>query len=198
MKKQHSRSRGFTLVELATTLAIAGVAVSVAIPSYIEFNQNNNLTTQINQFVSSINYARSEAIKRSARVVMCKSANGTSCNAGTNGWDQGWLIFVDADSDDTLDGGEAIIRVQEALSGNTILRGATSNGSFGSSTNIVTYLATGQTTEGRSNNNKLGVILCDSRADMKFSKGLRISVAGRPQVTTGDEIYSQNSNLYCS
>jgi type IV fimbrial biogenesis protein FimT len=56
--------------------------------------------------------ARSEAIHRNARVLLCKSVDGASC-ATTGGYEQGWIVFQDANSNAALDAGEAVIQVQQ-------------------------------------------------------------------------------------
>jgi type IV fimbrial biogenesis protein FimT len=43
---------------------------------------------------------------------MCVSADGASCIAG--GWEQGWVVFHDADDDGALDTGEAVLLQHQA------------------------------------------------------------------------------------
>lgn len=111
------------------TVALAGILVAVAIPSFQEIIRNNRLATQANAFVSALNLARSEAVKRSVRVTLCKSANATSC-ATTGGYDQGWIVFVDSNNSATVNTGEQIIRVYEAMPGGMTLTGNTNVDSY--------------------------------------------------------------------
>lgn len=110
---------GFTLIELIITVAIAAVVVVVGIPMFRETVSQNRLTATVNNFVTALNLTRSEAIKRGTRVTLCKSTDGATC-AVTGGYEQGWIVFVDAppmaerDADNTQ---ELLVRVYERLSG---------------------------------------------------------------------------------
>lgn len=84
--------RGFTLVELVVTIAVGGILVALAVPSFRTFIQNSRLTAQTNSLVTSLDYARSEAIKRDAAVSVCAAdANATTCN-GSATWSTGWIV----------------------------------------------------------------------------------------------------------
>jgi type IV fimbrial biogenesis protein FimT len=72
------------------------------------------LTSASNNFLSHMYLARSEAIKRNARVALCKSADGATC-ASSGGWEQGWVVFHDTNNNGLLDAGEPVIARQQAL-----------------------------------------------------------------------------------
>jgi type IV fimbrial biogenesis protein FimT len=117
------RYSGFTLVELMVTLAVAAILATLAIPSFWNIIQNNRATTEANELVSALHFARSEAIKRATRVSLCPSTNQTGCTGGTD-WSDGWIIFVDtAASDSSAAVVGEIVRVWNALSGGTSLAG---------------------------------------------------------------------------
>ena len=131
MKTQNA----FTLVELIITIAIAGILMAMAAPNFSSMLKNNSLAIHSNTFLSHLNSARSESIKRGNNVVLCKSNTGNSCITA-NFWEQGWIIFSDTDNDNTLDSGEEVLRVHEKLNGLT-LRG---NGNY---PNRIVYRPTG-------------------------------------------------------
>ena len=111
-----NKSAGFTLVELIITIAIAAIVLVLGVPSFQDTIRNNQLATQTNQFVSALNLARSEAIKRGVRVTLCISADAQNCTADDeHGYEQGWIIFVDPNNKATVDVGEEIIRVFGAI-----------------------------------------------------------------------------------
>lgn len=96
-------SNGFTLIELLVTIAIAGILFGVAIPSFREVINNNRLTSQSNQFVSAMTYARSEAVRRGVDV--------TLLNLGTApDWAADWVVFIDTNGDQVVDTGEVVLR----------------------------------------------------------------------------------------
>ena len=58
---------------------------------------------------------RSEAIKRNARVVMCKSSTGERCEPAGR-WEQGWIVFQDPNNNRILDEDEVVVYHEPALS----------------------------------------------------------------------------------
>ena len=84
-------SQGFSLVEVLTAVAILGVLMGLAAPSFSEISLSSRLTDTANSLVSSAAQGRSEAIKRNAVVTMCMSADSSTC-ATSGGWQQGWIL----------------------------------------------------------------------------------------------------------
>ena len=171
-----SRGQGFTLVELVTTLAVAGILLSLAVPSFSQFVKNNRLITQANDFVTALNVARSEAIRRGNRVTLCKSSNQVSC-AGAGSWDQGWIIFVDVNDDGIVSNPATdVFRVHGGLGGNTTLKGDAVLADY------VSYVSSGATQQigGTPSDTQSGMlVLCDDRGFISNAKGIQISATGR-------------------
>jgi type IV fimbrial biogenesis protein FimT len=97
------------------TLVVGSVLLMIAVPSFLSFQKDNRRVTQINELVSGLNLARSEASKSNATVGFCPSSNGTSCAGAI--YDNGWIVFLnnDADSPPAVDAGEAILRVHSGV-----------------------------------------------------------------------------------
>jgi type IV fimbrial biogenesis protein FimT len=91
--KQHIGARGFTLLELMMTLSLAAVIVGIAIPSFNRMSANNRITTQANEVVGAINFARSEAITRNSNVTLCRAATetATACAPALGAWTN-WIV----------------------------------------------------------------------------------------------------------
>jgi len=85
---------GFTLIEMLVALAVLAILTGLAAPSFLATVRDNRLVTQTNEFIGALHLARSEAVKRNADVVVCKSSDGASCNDSL-GWTDGWVVLAD-------------------------------------------------------------------------------------------------------
>ena len=116
------KQSGATLLELMVVLAVSAILLGVGVPSFVALTNGSRLTSATNELVSSLHLARSEAIKRNSRVVMCTSATGASCVA-SGGWQQGWLVFHDPNNNAVLDSGETVIVARQAFPAGLKLNG---------------------------------------------------------------------------
>jgi type IV fimbrial biogenesis protein FimT len=99
--QNRTRQSGFTLMELMVVVIIAAILASIAAPAFVGLINDTKLSSINSQLVSDLNRARSEAIKRNARVLICvRNAAGTDCGTGTN-WQNGWLICYGSGACDT-------------------------------------------------------------------------------------------------
>ncbi len=103
--------QGLTLIELLVGMAVVVITLTVGVPSFQDFLKDSRLTTQVNEMVSSFNYARMEAVQRS-RVVRVSAAN--------NNWANGWTVWVDLDADGQLDTNENLLTMQALDTGMTL------------------------------------------------------------------------------
>ena len=159
---------GFTLIELLVTVAIAAIVLAIAVPNYITLVQNSRLTGQANDFVTALNYARSEAIKRGVRVTVCSRSTDAACANDIN-WDAGWLVFVDTDGDGDVDG-ETVLLVRPPLENGNSLRAAVRQ--------RVTYQNTGYS--GFADTFRL----CDTRGTTS-GRAIAVNLQGRVSTTVG-------------
>lgn len=105
-------NRGFTLIELMLTIAIAGVLLAVGIPSFQGFIANSNMAATNNSLVYSIQLARSTSMERLSSAGVCVSndpeAEDASCDAGA-GYASGWIVYADDNSNGARDAGEDVL-----------------------------------------------------------------------------------------
>lgn len=173
------KTKGFTLMELMMTLAVVGVILAIAVPSFREFQLNNRMTAAANDLLASIQHARSEAIKRQRIVVLCASTNPVANPPGCSASFSGWVVWADADNDATIDAAEEVIASHEALDASLAV---SANGNFFSYTpSGFTQSAVGGVDAATK------VLLCDERGDATAGdfyrkRVIRLSPTGRPAV----------------
>lgn len=131
-----NQQRGFTLSELGITIAIVGILVTIALPSFLNLILSTRISGQVNDIVASVNLGRSEAVKRANGVTVCPSSNGTACS-GDADFGVGWIVFNDPNVDAAVNAGEEVIRAYPALTGGTEAK-------FDGTTTSLTFLQTGR------------------------------------------------------
>lgn len=166
------RETGFTLIELMFVLAVAAILMSVAVPALQMFSTNSKQTGAINDFVSSMHLARNTAITTNARVTMCASSNAASCEAVS--WDSGWILFRDANSNQTVDGTEAIIGTGSPSAGPSIV--SAQYGQF------LMYRPNGRVMSAIVGTNTGEFTVCDQRG-ADYSKVIVVALSGRPKLS---------------
>lgn len=101
---------GFTLIELIVTIAIAVVLMVVAVPSFVEFQRNANLSDAVSNFLAAANAAKANAMKRGLNTYVIPNTAGT-------GWSSGWMVYTDTNWNQSFDvGTDDVVVRHEALS----------------------------------------------------------------------------------
>jgi len=168
-------NRGFTLIELLIAMSVMAILVTVAIPAFSDMVASHRLTSQSNTFLGALHFARSEAIKRNGRVVVCKSSSGEDCDA-SGAWQQGWIVFDDANNNASLDTGENLLRRGEALAEGFSMTG---NGPVAA---YVSYTPLGLTKKTSGAWQSGTITLCQMAASGGEARQIIISITGRPRI----------------
>jgi type IV fimbrial biogenesis protein FimT len=132
------RLSGITLLELLVAVAILAILLAIGIPSLRSMSETEAVRGHLNAFFSTLRYARSEAIRHRAPVVVCPSTSSESASPSCSKddaerWNQGWIVFVNRDGDPSYSfdaKSDALLRVQGAISnsgGIEKISGATPN-----------------------------------------------------------------------
>ncbi len=173
MATHHDRrilpDRGMTLIEVLVTVSVLAILLAVGVPAFNQFVVSNRLSAYSSDMLSTLTLARSEAIKRNSRVVLCKSADGESC-AGAGSWNQGWIVFADPNNNANRDAGEPTVYKVAALQSGYAFDGV--NGFVSS----VSYDAQGGATQAGT------VTLCPpAPAASGQGREIVVSASGRPR-----------------
>ncbi|MDO9047621.1 MAG: GspH/FimT family pseudopilin [Methylobacter sp.] len=172
MSDKQTKSRGFTLIELIITISIAGILVSIAIPSFSSIIRSTRLTTYANELVASLSLARSEAVKRGVQISIRRKGS-TSQN-----WDSGWYIFTDLNGDGALDAADTLLKTYPALTSGFTLR----TGTAGYQT-FAAYLPSGLSLNSSGDTFKL--CASSASASASNSRAITINALGRPRTSEG-------------
>lgn len=106
--------QGFTLIELLTTLVVAALLMLVAVPSFVQFQRNAQLSDSVSNFISAANAARANAMKQGLNTYLVP-------NTGTS-WSSGWVVYADSNWNQTYNAGtDSVILSHEALSTNVTI-----------------------------------------------------------------------------
>ncbi|WP_181880992.1 GspH/FimT family pseudopilin [Crenobacter cavernae] len=107
-----NRVSGFTLIELVVVMAVAAISLAVAVPAFSSLSLNARLSDITSDLVATLNYARSEAIRRNQTVYVCALNAKSNLDvqgclsskiAGSNNysWGEGILAYADLQAKNT-------------------------------------------------------------------------------------------------
>ena len=171
MRSEARRQCGFTLGELLATVAVAGIAASLALPGLNQAIDNQKRTAAIGDFVTALHLARSTAITRSTAVTVCPSTDGHRCD-GTD-WAAGWIVFEDPDG-----------QLAPAADHTTLASGEAPAGLSIRSRQFPRFLAyrpNGQAMAETIDRNTGEFVICDRESD-STARALAINAGGKPRL----------------
>ena len=99
---------GLTLVELLTTLAVAGILVATASGGAAHLVDQHRAGAAVNQMLGAIRFARHAAVAHRSPATLCPADGGTCGRRNT--WHNGALVFLDENANGRFDGGDALLR----------------------------------------------------------------------------------------
>ena len=97
--------RGFTLTELMIAIAVSGILLNIAVPSFQNVIEANSVNTATNTLYSSILSARAEALRAGKNLVVCQSDDEETCGdyaSGTTSWNSWVIRALDSSSKSAL------------------------------------------------------------------------------------------------
>jgi len=166
------RQSGFSLMELMTTLVVSIAVMLAGVPAMQKFMANQKMMTSVNMMASHLHLARSEAVKRGLRAVLCPSLDGETCLKSVQ-WQRGFILFADENANRRRDADEEVLRRFQPNSKEPQIHISTTKGR-----RWIRYQATGETP-----GSNLTITFCDS-SDFVDPKAIIISNTGRPRMST--------------
>ncbi len=175
------RARGFTLIELLVVVTVIVVLLAIAVPSFTSFISNYRATSAVNDLLQGITLARGEALKLGRRVVMLP--NDASHNpSATGSWSNGWTVFIDLNSNLTLDASDTLIFKHGDLpSSMAVTAPGTWTGPFGNA-NYVSFDGSGYPRRVDGTQLNGGIVLTDHVGSATSQRTLCLANLGRPRI----------------
>ncbi|HEY4351880.1 MAG TPA: GspH/FimT family pseudopilin [Paraburkholderia sp.] len=93
---------GFTLLETLVVVALLALLAAMATPSFVAWQVRDQVDARAYALLSTLAYARSEAIRRGVRITVCRIdaarhclATGQACRSGAVDWSCGWAVMIE-------------------------------------------------------------------------------------------------------
>jgi Tfp pilus assembly protein FimT len=104
----HRTHSGLSLAEFVVTVTLFGIVVLLTAPLLYRFANDQRTSRYTNELVSTLNYARAQAVAHNQPVTVCASSDGHGCT--DTPWAQGYLVFIDNDSSGVVDANDRVLR----------------------------------------------------------------------------------------
>lgn len=106
--------KGFSLIEALVAMSIVGILIGLAVPSFAQLVQAQQLDSATQAMLRSLAIARHEAIKRGLPLTLA---------AQEGEWSNGWFLFQDDNANGRYEPGEMLLRAFPPLPSSTRLTG---------------------------------------------------------------------------
>jgi type IV fimbrial biogenesis protein FimT/type IV fimbrial biogenesis protein FimU len=168
---------GFTLIEIMVAIAIAGIAITIAIPSLNSFILSIRVDNEVSEIQRLLMTTRNAAINSGAKASLCPLAADDTC-AVNNNW-AGRIGVVTSDG---------LIKEREAIKPGDLLQFPF---------NQVIYAPSGQL-----NNNNVGNFTYCPQGNNEYSRAVILSLSGRTYLSSdisgdGRDQDRDNNNINC-
>lgn len=182
-------------MELMVTILVFSILLVIGVPSFRTMILNNRMTSEANEFMTSLLLARSEAVRRNVDVYVCATTDGQNCGGSGTPWGKGWLVFADvvhgSGQKGVVNAGtgacaateDCVLEVDPAIPGSSSsLTGSTAVAS------AIAYTPTGAAlqADGTPLTTAVSFTLCDSRGAAD-AKAVVVSTTGRPRISSTND-----------
>lgn len=106
--------RGFTLIELLVAVAVIGILLLIAVPSFSGAFGRTDQHALLQALSASFLNARTASMADNENAILCPSSDGIRCS-GDFAWQIGWIVGVDHDGNGDLGPGDSILERRNAF-----------------------------------------------------------------------------------
>lgn len=91
-----SRQNGFTLLELAIVMTIAGILLMASGPAIGDLFLDMRRTRVLNDLLRAVHLARVESLRTGSEISVCASRDLQRCAGNLPAWTDGWVVIDDS------------------------------------------------------------------------------------------------------
>jgi type IV fimbrial biogenesis protein FimT len=178
-------SKGFTLIELMITIAIAAIMIAIAVPSLNVFIVKMRIDNEISQLNRLVLSARNGAITLEQNVILCPIEAG-ECTAN---WKNELTTFIDNDNNGKfLAANDTLVKIKAANTSGDVITYAGQTSIRFSPTGVLSSVAS--------------QFLYCPKSDKTLARAIVLSPSGRTYVTTdrdnnGKDKFRLGGNVIC-
>lgn len=110
--QKHSKSQGFTLIELAIAFTVLAIIATLAIPPFNHLqarSESENIYPRLNNIIQ---HYKNDAIITRQNIILCSTSDGKTCNNSAN-WNNNILATYDQNTNNKVDHTDTIIQVHQ-------------------------------------------------------------------------------------
>ncbi len=169
------KSKGFTIIELIITIAIASIIAAIALPNLNVFIVKMRVDNELSEMHRLLLTARNSAINTGLNTTVCPLNDIDGTLTCTDNWGNTISVFTNTTADtNTMGGTDILIKIKEASKDNDKLEL--------SNAGAITYSPTGRTVSGNENQ----LTYCPHGYSDE-SNGIDISTSGRTYIGTEND-----------
>lgn len=177
---QHSvllTQRGLTLLEMLVAVAVLAIILTSVAPGIQSILIKNRITSDLNSLSAVVQHARFTAVNEQTTVLMCPTANYTSCVAN---WGNAKMVFIDDNGNGNRDDDEALIITSDPLNAANTIYGVAGTLTFGEQGSI---------------SQSATITICPKDNDATYASALLLSLYGRISVAIDSDGNGKKEDL---
>jgi type IV fimbrial biogenesis protein FimT len=171
------KCRGFTLVETMVVIVLLAICATASTPVFTAWRLRDQVDARANAMLGTLAYARNEAIRRKARITVCRVdaarnclAAAKACPSGLADWSCGWAVMLERA------GAYMPLRVQPAIDAVAVTSGLTA----------ITFTPPAGQTIGSLRNIEIAPrVVSAAQRGKGWRRCIRIAAGGRARVSDG-------------